>query len=103
MSKDLHGLLKKQIKEHFKIYGTFNIPEEIDNFLSTINSTYLNFDKKTQDLEKTLTNKTDELEQTETDHRISVEDLELKIHERTLELEKLNRSLKNEIEERKRI
>ena len=103
MSKDLHGLLKKQIKEHFKIYGTSNIPEEIDNFLSTINSTYLNFDKKTRDLEKTLTNKTDELEQTETDHRISVGDLELKIHERTLELEKLNHSLKNEIEERKRI
>ncbi len=103
MNKDLHGLLKKQIKKYFKINGSSDIPKDVDNFLSTVNSTYQYFDKKTQKLKNTLNNKSNELEKTAIDHRISVEDLELKIHERTIELEKLNRSLKSEIEERKRI
>jgi len=96
MNDNLHRLLKKQIKQHLKVKVTNDLPEDIDNFLSTINSTYYNFDKETKKLETTLHTKS-------TDHRVSVEDLEHKIRERTAELEKLNLDLKNEIEERKRI
>ena len=92
MSKNLHGLLKKQIKQYFKIESEKDLPDDIDKFLSTVNSTYVNFDNQNQ-----------KLKESSTEYRISVEDLELKIQERTKELEKLNLELKKEIDERKRI
>jgi len=103
MNNNLHSLLRRQIKTHLRVNGENDLPKDIDNFLSTINSTYFNYDRETQNLENTLHSKSNELKKTNTDHQISVEDLELKIYQRTQDLEKLNNDLKSEIEERKRI
>ena len=103
MNNNLHGLLRRQIRTHLRVNGENGLSKDIDNFLSTINSTYFNYDRETQKLENTLHSKTNELKKTNTDHQISVEDLELKIYQRAQELEKLNNDLKTEIEKRKRI
>ena len=103
MNEDLHGLLKKQVKNFFEVNGTNNIPKDIDGFLHAVSNTYLDFDEANQKLEHSLNTTSTQLKQTNSDLLISMEDLESKIKERTKELEKLNLNLKREIEERKRI
>ncbi|MGI9554172.1 MAG: hypothetical protein ACR2NC_04535, partial [Thermodesulfobacteriota bacterium] len=80
MRDNLHGLLKKQVKKHFNVSDSLN--DQIDSFLETINHSYIKFEKDFEKLEDSLSKSSKETNE---------------------EIKKVNHSLKNEIEERKRI
>ena len=80
MRENYHGLLKKQLKEHFNGQNGHN--KEFDEFLEIINDSYLKFEKEFEKLEDSLNRSTKETNE---------------------EIKKVNKDLKNEIVERKKI
>jgi len=98
---DLHRLLRRQIKRHLP--KGENIPEEWREFIEAVNNAYHQFDDDREMLERSLDLSSQELLQVNADLKNLLNELDVRVRERTTELNTSNARLRAEIAEREQV